>query len=229
MSFEFFPCRPGKWSGRYRVIPGKQSVFHVRYDNVVDILRTDKRGGLVYDRYKYLAVMTDVIYDMAERINAVKEHCVGQAGGSFVINEFGQVICPVADGSWNRYLVGECEGAISFHNPDGGTFTLDDDDGMTAGNDWKLPYVGTPYNLSRNDNVYIPLRDGCDTECKYPAEQDHQLIGKLRSVRGTSGGFRFLVNPHGIVLTKIEDSPFEWHPKYVGRINYACWFDKEET
>ncbi len=221
MSFLFQEREPVRWSGRYRRIPGRQPVLHVRRDNSIDIVW---EGG--DDTCICKACMTPEVRSLARAINRVKRERTGQPGGSFVINEYGQVICPVADGSFERFYVGDCLGAIPFVWPDGDSFTLNDDDDLEPGDDWILPYIGIAFNLSRNNRIYFPLREGYDTECVYPPQQDRQLIQALRAVRG-SGGFRFIVNPHGIVLTKVEDDPFIWQPKYVGRIDYERWFPRE--
>jgi hypothetical protein len=43
-----------------------------------------------------------------------------------------------------------------------------------------------------------------------------------------------LVNPYGLVATKAPVGEFDfdednWKPVYIGRIDYAKWFAKEET
>ncbi|RLI52848.1 MAG: hypothetical protein DRP09_17095 [Candidatus Thorarchaeota archaeon] len=169
--------------------------------------------------------MTDPLQQLAQAVNRIKRAQTGQPGGSFVINEYGQVICPVADDSLERFYVGDCEGAIRFIGPDGEVFTLNDDEYLDTGDDWNLPYVGIAYNLSRHDRIYFPLREGYDTECQYPPWPDQRLIYALRCVR-PDGGVRFVVNPHGIVLTKVKEDGM-WKPKYVGRIDYQRWFPRE--
>ncbi len=223
MSLLFQERQPARWTGRYRRIPGRQSVLHVRWDDTVDLIWEDGP-----DTCTCLAKMTNDLKRLARAVNKVKMQRTGQPGGSFVINEYGQVICPVADESFERFYVGDCRGAITFIGPDGEPFTLNDDADLESGDDWRLPYVGIAYNLSGNNKIYFPLREGYDTECLYPPHQDQNLIRTLRRIR-SYGGLRFIVNPHGIVLTKSEDEPFNWQPKYVGRINYQIWFPKESA
>lgn len=223
MPFAFEEREPSRWTGRYRRTPGKHSVLHVRCDDTVDIISLDGQ-----DTCTCRAEMNPALHRLARAVNRVKRQRTGQAGGSFVINEYGQVICPVADNSFERFYVGDCRGLIAFVDPDGDSFTLDDDEDLEPGDEWKLPYVGTAFNLSRSGHIYFPLREGRDTERIYPPVQDHHLIRALRAVRG-GGGFRFRVNPHGIVLTKVQHGPRDWQPKYVGRINYQRWFPRESS
>lgn len=221
MALRFLARGPVQWTGRYRRIPGKQSVLHVRWDDRVDLIWQDGP-----DSCSCLAEMTNDLANLARAVNDVKRRYTGQPGGSFVINEYGQVISPVADGSSVRFYVGDCGGSIVFTGPDRKRFTLDGDAGLAPGADWDLPYVGIPYNLSWDNTIYFPSKEGCDTERQLPLRQDPNLILAIRRVR-RSGGVKFIVNPHGVVLTKFEAGPFNWQPKYVGRINYEYWFVKQ--
>ncbi len=223
MSFSFEERDPSRWTGRYRRIPGPQSVLHVRWDDRVDLIWQD--GS---DVCTCLAHMTNDLKSLARAVNHVKRQRAGQPGGSFVINEYSQVLCPVADDSFERFHVGDCRGGITFVSPDGEPFALNDDADLKPGDDWNLPYVGIAHNLSRNNRIYFPLKEGYDTECQYPPSQDQHLIHALRRIR-RHGGVRFIVNPHGIVLTKSEDEPSNWQPKYVGRIDYHLWFPREDA
>lgn len=222
MPFKFVRCEPLQWTGRYRRIPGRSSTLHVRWDDKVDLIWQD---GV--DTITCPAKMTRDLERLAEEINAVKRRSTGQAGGAFAINEYGQVITPVADGSWERYYVGDCVGEMVFIGPDDEEFTLLGDGALKCGDDWDLPYVGIPYNLSWDDKIHFKMTEGTDTEWQYPARQDGNLIRAIRSVRGSGRGVRFVVNPHGLVLTKRESGSFDWQAKYVGRINFECWFPKQ--
>jgi hypothetical protein len=213
---------PVGWRGRYRRIPGHNSTLYVWSDDTIGCYWQAQS-----ERRKCLALKIPALTDLTLALNHVKRHCAGQPGGSFIINEYGQAICPVKDESFSRYFVGEIKRPIEFVDPDGRSFNLNDDRGLKAGDPWPFPYIGMPYNLSARGRIYFPMRDDVDTECLYPPVQDGQLIARLRAVRG-SGGIRFLVNPHGIALTKQADNAGEWTAKYVGRIDYSKWFPKEQ-
>ena len=223
MPLKFCRHEPLQWTGRYRRIPGKPSTLHVRWDDKVDLLWQDGADTITCP-----AKMTTDLDRLAEAINSVKRRFTGQPGGSFVINEHGQVITPVADGSWDRYYVGDVLGEIVFIGPDDEEFTLAGNGGLTCGDDWDLPYVGIPYNLSWDNKIHFKMTEGIDTESQYPPRQDMNLIRAIRAVRGSGRGVRFVVNPHGLVLTKREAGPFDWQAKYVGRISFECWFTKQE-
>jgi hypothetical protein len=66
-----------------------------------------------------------------------------------------------------------------------------------------------------------------------PYRQDEDLIREARAIRSW-GGVRLVVNPHGIVLTKVpppngyQGDEQAWLPVYLGRINKDFWFLKEE-
>jgi len=221
MAFAFHEREAVEWFGRYRRIEGRQSVFHVRVDNTVDLLWRDGPDELVCP-----AEMTPDLVGLAMAVNRVKRRYTGRAGGAFIINEFRQVICPVADFSEDRYYVGDCSGAPVFIDPRGFRFTLDDDRRLQPGDLWDRPYVGVPYNLSARGQVYFPVRSGIDTECMRPPEQDATLIAALRHIRFGEPA-RFIVNPHGIALTKVCQGGV-WQPVYVGRLDYQLWFEREE-
>ena len=108
-------------------------------------------------------------------------------------------------------------------------FDLCDDRGCRAGDPWLLPYVGSPYNLSSQDEIYYwYYESGCKV---LPPEQDEALIGALRSLR-PYGAVRFVVTPGGLVLTKVNRwegvGNSTWEPRYVGRLDFQKWFPKEE-
>tara|TARA_B100000315_G_C14487395_1_gene545837 strand:- start:838 stop:1221 length:384 start_codon:yes stop_codon:yes gene_type:complete len=126
-----------------------------------------------------------------------------------------------------RVIVGEINGSILFDNPfdDEDNIDISDSGGLNCGDPWKLPYVGIPHNLNRDNEIYFRQSHQRGIDFKLPPEQDRELVNKLRNVRPT-GPVRFIVNPYGIVLTK---RPPEWEPVYVGHINYNCWFGKEEV
>lgn len=219
MRFSFSERQPTRWLGRYRRIEGRESVFHVRWDDTVDILWRDSR-----DEAHCPAVMSGELKKLANCTNAVKRMHTGQPGGAFLINEFGQVISPVAAPPWHYFYVGDCTGVPAFRYPDGGRFTLNDDDGLEIGDQWDPPYVGIAHNLSARNRIYFQKRHGRETEIIYLPQNDPQLIRALREVR-PNGAVRFIVNPHGIVLTKV---PPDWRPVYVGRIDYDRWFPRDE-
>lgn len=232
MEFEFKETKPRVWTGRYARIPGDTPVFHLKtiqgsLTPVVYLCQDDERATCH-------ACNSKTVQKLSVSVSSAKQLLSGHSGGSFQINEFGQVLVP-ASGTYKRMLVGEVSGELRFHNPfeEGETFSLNDDDGLKTGDEWPGPYVGMPYNLNGRSRIYYWLQGAEDGRSVYPPCQDHELIRRIRAIR-RSGAVKFIVNYCGIVLTKIPP-PGEWTgdeemwtPVYVGRINYAMWFQKED-
>lgn len=213
------------WKGRYSRIPGRTPVFHLKKDggrNRVAVYWS--KDGEVATCF---AADSAGVSAMTAAIEKAKVAMGGRGGGSFQINEFGQVLVPSQDGA-KRMLAGEISGKIEFRDPWGGAFDLSDAEGCANGDDWKLPYVGMKFNLSKRSEIYL-----WQGEPLYPYKQDRELIGDIRRIR-RYGAVRFIVNPWGIVLTKRPPDgewtgdESEWDPVYVGRISHDNWFNKEK-
>lgn len=162
---------------------------------------------------------------MVNAVNLAKQGHGHQAGGSFQINEFGQVICPVGAGP-ERYWVGGVTGVPSFADPReiGTTFELRLPVSTKAGTPWERPYVGMKFILDANDSIYFQEEDG-DVKRKIRLGKiDADLIHRFRQVRGCGQAVRFIVNLHGVVLTKTEPG---WQPVFIGYIDPNRWFPKQ--
>ncbi len=214
------------WKGRYSRIPGKTSVFHLKKSGgEYKVAVYWEKNGDVATCY---AVDSASMTAMTNAIARAKTAMGGKGGGSFQINEFGQVLVPSQDGS-RRMLAGEIAGKIVFIDPWGGTFDLSDAKGYANGDDWNLPYVGMKFNLNKRSEIYLWQEESS----LRPYKQDKELIGDIRKIR-RYGAVRFIVNPWGNVLTKKppdgewtgDDS--EWSPVYVGKIDHDNWFKKEK-
>ena len=229
MSFSFRPMGPCAWRGRYPVTAGaRRSVFHVRSSDglwwpTLDWVRDSEESTC-------WALDDGPAGALAEAVNQGKVALGGQAGGSFIINEFGQVITP-GQAERRQALVGEVRGVMLFEDPlEVPPIDLSNDAGLELGDEWTTPYIGSRYNLSMDSVIYFWHGDIQPALREDAPEQDEDLINALREIR-PQGGLRFRVNPHGIVLTKVPEGdwrdPF-WRPTYVGRIDYEKWFRKEE-
>lgn len=224
----FRPMEFRPWQGRYSRIVGKTTTFKIRTTSefgLWPVVEWEHQEG----RALCLAVDSGDVRQLADAVTQAKRKLYGNSTGSFVINEFGQVIVPSSAGDGTRLLVGEIDGVILFDNPlTGEILDMSDDNGFSCGDPWDKPYLGIQYNLARSSNIYIWRKD----KGEYLPSNDRDLVAKLRSVRRT-GPVRFVINPYGIVLTKApvgEYNPDEdlWQPVYVGRINRNSWFEKEE-
>lgn len=224
--FRFKAFGPQEWEGRYRRIEGRAPVFHVRkYDGrwmiQIDVVDEDCTST-------FNARSSPDVERLTETINSIKRRHNGKNGGAFLINEFGQVLVPAHNSP--PFCVGETRGLLLFVNPETGQIIdLSNDQRLKIGDPWDKPYVGMAYNLSQGSRIYSQLVSG---GIAAPPTQDQNLIRKLRKLR-PYGPVRFIVNPYGLVLTKIRKGEFRssddtYRAVYVGRIDYAKWFEKEE-
>ena len=232
-TFIFKACNPKPWLGRYGRIYGNSDVFTVKYDY-------ERRALWPYAVWNFFSEdlscpafnNSPYIYHLVEAINRAKSIMYASIpGGSFVINEYGQVIVPSSRGDGRRMLAGQIEGKLLFVNPlDNSIIDLCDDKNLQIGDVWNKPYIGVVYNLHRNSFIYY--LDKINKMTVYPSVQDEELVRKLRHIR-RYGPVRFIVTYRGIVLTKIGQGDYwksdnKWQAVYVGRINYNKWFKKEE-
>lgn len=223
MTLALDSCRPRDWKGRYLRVPGETTAFHVRLLDgrwwpVAELDRNDERG---------VCRMVDDgdVAALAAAVNAGKSAMGNPPGGAFLVNEFGQVIVPAGAESGRVVIVGECQGDFAFHDPfDGGVFDMADGGGLTSGAPWHRPYVGIRHNLSARGQVYFAETGASGMRYVNPPTEPTALIAALRAIR-PYGPVRFLVGSGGIVLTKVEPL---WEPRYVGQIDFDCWFEKEE-
>lgn len=228
---QFRASNPVPWNGRYGRVMGDGAVFHLRYAGgrlwPVLLWKTDE--GVATCR----AINCAASAKLAEAVARAKRQAGGEGGGSFLINEYGQVLVPATEGGGRRFLVGRLNGMILFENPfvPGGVIDLGDAELLENGDPWKLPYVGIPYHLHRRGDIYFYQQDESGGRVVYPPRQDYELIRAIRDVR-PYGPVRILVNPAGLVLTKVPSgahpqSEDDWQPVFVGSINPSLWFDEE--
>lgn len=227
---------PSPWKGRYRVVPGNRSEFHLRHLDgrlwPVALLVDDE------EEITFPAVDGPPAHALVAAVCAGQRAARRQLGGAFSINECGQILVPA--GRWDdfsAYYVGELEEGLLFENPDTGARTrLGPPAGIQPGDRWPLPYVGIIYNLSKRNEIYA-WRQGSEEEWKEsaPGNGAREIVVALRKIRGR-GAVRFLVNCRGVVLTRRPDKDWSfgpedetWEPVYVGKITRRDWFAKEEA
>lgn len=223
----FTPQEPRIWHGRYARIPGEGTAFHVRR-------HSDAWWPFavwVEDGQIASCPMADgaPAASMAAAVNRGKRLMGVQPGGSFAVNEFGQVLTPSSAGDGAIALVGQWQGPLRFSDPlHGGTFDLSPDTPPPGGERWALPYLGIPHHLSHRNEIYFWNQDSRAGSKQLPPVQDEGLIGRLRTLR-PSGPVRFVTCCGGLVLTKVPvASPWgPWEARYVGRLDYRRWFAKE--
>lgn len=217
-----------KWVGRYNRVEGRQSVFRIVKDGDRHVIRALIENSS--ERVICQAEPSEAVEKLIEVINIVKKRYNYQTGGAFLINEFGQVLVPTD--MYMTFYIGQTTGTLLLRNFDTHEIVdISDDTKLTCGDPWRLPYVGMAYNLSIADRIYHRNKGG--VIFIEPHLTDEDLIRKIRSVRQRQA-VRILVNPYGIVLTKIYAGASsydegQWDSIYVGRINYNKWFKKEDV
>lgn len=222
----FTPCKIKEWTGRYSRIEGDSSVFRVKSKKLIITSYRD------YTKTLYEAKAMSAVNELIKAVIAGKRHLGGDSGGSFLINEFGQVLVPASDGSGRRVIVGEVKGTLMFHDPlTGKQIDLSDSKNLKPGDAWDRPYVGMPYNLDKASRIYFWRATSTGGSREDLPDTDGELISRLRGIRRT-GAVRFVVNPYGLVLTKrpkneVWNHEEEWEPVYVGNIRPQYWFKKE--
>ena len=229
---EFIAQRTQRWTGRYARVPGSGSTFHVRRLGRAWAAVVDWRVG--DERATCPLVECDASARLAAAVSAAKRRG-GSPGGSFAINEYGQVLVPTGRSEERRVIVGEWHGPLRIHDSfrDDETFDLCDDRRMSPGSPWKRPYIGIPYKLGTDGRIGFTREDGSRARTIYPEQQDRKLAQILARLRGSGGG-RFLVAPAGVVLMKVpltrrpSADQERWTPVYVGRIDFRRWYSKEE-
>jgi len=209
--------RPTIWNGFYARIPGKYPVFHARSDGSGDIEWSPSGSD---ERLKSSIIADDGINQMIEAINQSKSEITGSRGGAFHINEYGQVLVPIAH-SQEKYLVGELTGYPEFVDPRSGRqFNLAAPRGAKAGAAWDLPYIGMPFKFNTEGRVSRERTGDDIREQESPLRHDCSLATKLMQLRSSGG--RMVVNLHGVVLTKTAGDK----PVFVGEIDRDKWFTK---
>jgi hypothetical protein len=164
---------------------------------------------------------------LADSVNEAKSAQGVPPGGAFLLDEFGRVLVPVTGRNGaGVYIAGECSGPFRFRSPFSRRTVIDlyDDGGLNTGDAWHRPYVGIQYQLSKQGELYFWKEDRRGARKLLPPAQDEKLIAQLRTLR-PHGPVRFLMGPGGVVFTKVPPS---WEVRYVGRIDFATWFRKED-
>jgi len=227
----FQSCQAAPWTGRYGQLLGDGGVFHLRYTDgrLWPIILWQTEMGLA----TCPAINCAAAVGLANAVSRAKQYMGGEGGGSFLINEYGQVLVPASDGGGLRLLVGRVIGRLLFENPFAHDEPIDlgEDARLESGDAWTLPYVGIPYNLHRAGRIYFYQEDAQGGRTIYPPQQDFELIHAIRKLR-PYGPVRIIVNPGGLVLTKVpldgQTLPEDrWQPVFVHAINPNLWFKEE--
>jgi hypothetical protein len=171
---------------------------------------------------------------LVKMVNEVKTTHGTGAAGSFYINEFHQVIVPVAGKSSEYYLAGE------YHNPlrfefEGRVISGEPIDlagsPLPIGSVWVGPHAGIPYTLAAGGNdIYYTYSPRPQVE---KTVRLNQIIGQemaavvarpIKEIKGSSGG-RFYVNEFASIFAPVQDAG-SFRYIYAGQLNLGLWFEK---
>ena len=181
----------------------------------------DERWYMTSERHPELVAM----------VNAVKTAHGNPPNGSFYINEYKQVIVPVAD-SEDYYLAGGYEKCLRFEF-EGKTLSGEPIDltgnPLSPGDEWVGPHPGVPYVLAAGGNdIYYRSnpRPNVTKDIKLSkvvgAEIAKSIADQIRAVKGFGGG-RFYVNECSSMFAPVNDG-VAWQYLFIGTLDLARWF-----
>ncbi len=180
-------------------------------------VRTSRGGPVIALRYftadgeEWLAT-TESHPDLVEMVNAVKTTMGEAQNGPFYINEYGQVIVPVADGTY--YLAGDYDMPLRFKF-EGTTLSGEGVDvtgrALAPGDVWDGPHPGIPYILKAGGGdvaYHAELRPNVTREVRLSSqvgtEAARRLADRIQAVKGPQGG-RFYINEWHELFAPIVD------------------------
>lgn len=201
---------------------------------------TDEKGGglvvaLVYeaDNDERWHPSTDAHPDLVKMVNAVKTSAGQPPNGAFYINEYRQVIVPVA-GSSDYYFAGCYDRPLEFEfegkHLSGAAKDLDGNP-IASGDIWVGPRPGVPYKLCAggNDIGYSVFpRRGVERRVRLSKEigrdRAREAASSISRVKGHAGG-RFYVNEYLNAFAPLSDDR-DIRYVYCGKIDLNEWFRK---
>jgi len=177
--------------------------------------------------------------ELVKMVNDVKTHMGGAPNGSFYINEYKQVIVPVADdtglvkyfvaGKYETPLIFEFEGQIIS-----GKGVDEHGKMLSPGDIWKGAHQGTPYKLSAGANdIYYKYSPRPNVEKKVKLSKEigpikaARVAALIKQVKGDQGG-RFYVNEFLTIFAPVK-SGFTTEYKYIGQLNLNEWYSEPQT
>jgi hypothetical protein len=172
---------------------------------------------------------------LVEMVNAVKVTYGLAPNGPFYVNEYGQVIVPVADGKY--YLAGEYEDPIEFlfeqNILSGRGVDLAGRD-LDPGDEWVGPHPGIPYVLKAGGaDVYYELEPRPNVRRRVHLSDDvgtdaaRAFASRIQTVKGWQGG-RFYVNEWREIFAPLSERDGLRY-LYVGHLEHDDpWFSKPQ-
>jgi hypothetical protein len=171
--------------------------------------------------------------DLVDMVNAVKTTMGSAPNGPFYINEYGQVIVPVADGTY--YLAGEYDAPLEFKFEGkilSGRAVGLDGRLLEPGDLWTGPHPGIPHVLTAGGgDIYYrshprPLvTRKVELGASAGAEAARAMADRIQGVKGWQGG-RFYINEWREIFGPVDGGEgLEY--RYVGHLDEGDpWFPK---
>ncbi len=207
----------------------KYSVKRQEGNYVVGILYRSDEGEIWYPS-------SEDHPELVEMVNEVKTHFTGNPGGAFYINEYHQVIVPVAGNEeGDYYLAGEYTSPIEFEFEDK-TLSGDakdlDGNRLKPGDRWVGPHPGIPYVLSAGGkDIYYKLwvRPQVEREERLSRHigrtEAEEVALPIARIKGREGG-RFYLNEFKQIFTP-QTNEYGIEYIYVGKLeDMSKWFPK---
>ncbi len=177
---------------------------------------------------------TDKHPSLVKMVNDVKSEYAGNPGGNFYINEFHQVIVPVANGNGNYYLAGEYPQPLRFEFEDkiisGEAFDLEQRL-LSPGSDWVGPHAGIPYTLAAGGNdIYFKYspRPNVENRCYLSEavgkENAKAIASPIKAIKGHMGGVFYVNEFKSIFMPVQEDGVYRY--AFAGQLDMGLWFPK---
>lgn len=166
-------------------------------------------------------------------IDLIKQIRGPRPQGVFYINEFGQVLVPLAEG---YVCAGEYHEELEFEYEDGVLIRPTPPARLRAGDQWLGPHVGIPYVVSAGgDDIYywdywtsdagIPHRRKVtlSSQPQVTSTSVSRLIRGLVDVKGMHGG-RIYVNEARHLFAPVDEGAQIWTYRYLGDLRSSPWF-----
>ena len=202
--------RPARWDGYFGRAPDHPYAFHIRPHNLRKFWpHADWIMPAAHLEIPFVQAPNQP-YDVAPRdlsvaVNdALKRNAPGRFDGTFLINEFGNVLVPSRDSSQILH-VGDWHGPIwleDAYSPAADPIELYGVEGLVIGDAWKRPYVGSSYTTAVvGSRVVVSAREGKGA-LGIRGYFEGEVLPLLRRVHWDSK-MHFLVTHGGLVLTRV--------------------------
>jgi hypothetical protein len=162
--------------------------------------------------------------ELVEMVNGAKIEGTGSEGGAFYINEYRHVLVPTADGC---LYAGTYAPLLRFRF-EGDDISPEAPAGLTPGDEWRGPRVGTAYVLSADgqDIKYrVETRPNVIAERRLSADVGRSSAARLarRLAKHKPGGGRIYVNEARELFGPTAGGDGLSHT-YLGRVEPDEWF-----